>query len=216
MRFCTRTHSHPSLAPSSEPFTKSTLVLSIPPFESSLTQSLQGFPAARDFVHHHFLSRLLPPTTSPLAPPTASSDLSPLLKFSNPTQILTSTLASLSLPPSSHRLLKESGRLSSHPTFLTGVFSGENKLGEGFGSSLKMSEWRASEDALRRWYLGGRVKAGLPSDAWSKGAFEGMQEGLTEGESRLLSFHLRMATDVIENVVEQESRVPRKSTRPSA
>lgn len=56
-------------------------------------------------------------------------------------------------------------------------------MGEGFGSSIKMSEWRASEDALRRLYLGGREKGGLPSDEWVKGAsaFVGIKEGETEG-----------------------------------
>lgn len=87
------------------------------------------------------------------------------------------------MPPSTHQILKESGRLSSHPTFLSGVFSGDRKLGEGFGSSIKMSEWRASEDALRRLYLGGKEKGGLPSDAWvdGKARFEGLKLGEDEG-----------------------------------
>ena len=85
------------------------------------------------------------------------------------------------MPSSTHRLLKESGRLSSHPTFLSGVFSGERKLGEGFGSSIRMSEWRASEDALRRLYLGGRNKGGLPSDPFVGKSFEGMSIGESEG-----------------------------------
>ena len=70
------------------------------------------------------------------------------------------------VPRPSHRLLKESGRLSSRATFLSGVYAGETKLGEGFGSSIKMSEWRASEDALRRLYLGGRKEGELPSEGW--------------------------------------------------
>lgn len=46
-----------------------------------------------------------------------------------------------------------------------------------------MSEWRASEDALRRMYLGGRVKGELPSEPWVAGtAFEGIQLGDVEGE----------------------------------
>lgn len=80
--------------------------------------------------------------------------------------------------------MKESGRLSAHATFVSGVFSGSEKLGEGFGSSLKMSEWRASEDALRRMYLGGREKSALPSEAWCSGAeFGGLKLGETEGKS---------------------------------
>jgi hypothetical protein len=39
------------------------------------------------------------------------------------------------------------------PLFVIGLFSGGQKLGEGYGSSLKMAEWRAAEDSLRRIYL---------------------------------------------------------------
>lgn len=129
----------------------------------------QGFVAARSFVHSHFLSRLLPDPTTTLASPTAISDLVPLLKFDRPTHLLANKLRSFSLPSPSHRLLKESGRLSSRPTFLSGVFSGDKKIGEGFGSSIKMSEHRASEDALRRLYFAGREEGeGLPSDGWAR------------------------------------------------
>lgn len=51
------------------------------------------------------------------------------------------------------RLLSETGRLSSSPVFVVGIFSGSDKLGEGFGTSLKMAEYRAAEDALHRLYL---------------------------------------------------------------
>lgn len=70
------------------------------------------------------------------------------------------------------RLLKETGRLSISPMFVVGIYSGADKLGEGFGSSLKMAEYRvsytpglssfvssltyviqAAEDALLRLYL---------------------------------------------------------------
>ena len=40
------------------------------------------------------------------------------------------------------RLLKETGRFSNSPVFVVGIFSGADKLGEGFGSSLKMAEFR--------------------------------------------------------------------------
>lgn len=148
-----------------------------------------GFAAARTFCRAHFLSRLLPPSASTfLASPAASSDILPLLKFSNPNRVLSLSLTSHGLPPLRHALLKESGRLTAHPTFVTGAFSGDVKLGEGFGSSLRMSEWRASEDALRRVYLGGgRVEGGVPTDAWAgagEGAFKGWKNasGWTEVE----------------------------------
>ena len=42
-------------------------------------------------------------------------------------------------------------------------------MGEGLGAIVGMSEWRASEDALRRVYLGGgRLDGGLPTDAWAR------------------------------------------------
>ncbi|CAG8654071.1 13918_t:CDS:2, partial [Acaulospora colombiana] len=51
------------------------------------------------------------------------------------------------------RLLRESGRSTNSPIYVVGIFSGVDKLGEGFGSSLKMAEYRAAEDALHRLYL---------------------------------------------------------------
>ncbi|BGP21126.1 hypothetical protein JCM10213_008961 [Rhodosporidiobolus nylandii] len=133
-----------------------------------------GLEATRSFVHAHFLSRLVPPTSTQLASPTASSDLSPLLKFTQPSRVLSLTLQAHGLPALRHSLLKESGRLSAHPTFVSGAFAGSTKLGEGFGSSIRMSEWRASEDALRRVYLGGGRREGLPSvegfQGWSNAA----------------------------------------------
>ncbi|GAA5945612.1 hypothetical protein JCM3775_000542, partial [Rhodotorula graminis] len=126
-----------------------------------------GFAAARTFVHAHFLARVVPPTSTVLASPSAAQDLAPLLKFNNPARVLSLSLTQHGLDPLRHALVKESGRLSAHPTFVTGAFSGDVKLGEGFGSSVRMSEHRASEDALRRVYLGGRRNVGLPSDAWA-------------------------------------------------
>ena len=42
------------------------------------------------------------------------------------------------------RLLSETGRFSNSPIFVVGVYSGADKLGEGFGASLKMAEYRVS------------------------------------------------------------------------
>jgi hypothetical protein len=47
-----------------------------------------------------------------------------------------------------NRLLRETGRLSSAPIFVVGVFTGKDKLGEGFGSSLKMAEYRVRRARL--------------------------------------------------------------------
>lgn len=100
---------------------------------------MQGFAAVRRFVHAHFLSR--------------QADLLPLLKFFNPRWSLQSTIQKYGLEAPVTRLIAETGRLSISPIFVVGVWSGTSKLGEGYGSSLKMAEWRACEDALRRIYL---------------------------------------------------------------
>ncbi|CAE6519331.1 unnamed protein product [Rhizoctonia solani] len=94
---------------------------------------------ARKFVHAHFLSREL--------------DIRPLLKYSDPKLALINTVRKYQRDPPISRLLQESGRQSNSPTFIVGIFSGEDKLGEGFGSSLKMAEYRAAEDAMHRLYL---------------------------------------------------------------
>lgn len=56
------------------------------------------------------------------------------------------------------RVLAETGRLSIAPIFVLGVYSGTTKLGEGYGSSLAMAEYRACEDALKRIYLSSEEK----------------------------------------------------------
>ncbi|KAG8956784.1 hypothetical protein FRC04_000262 [Tulasnella sp. 424] len=94
---------------------------------------------ARALVHKYFLSREV--------------DLRPLIKFRNPTQALQETVKAFGREKPVSRLLKETGRYSISPMYVVGVFSGADKLGEGFGSSLRMAEFRASEDALRKLYL---------------------------------------------------------------
>lgn len=49
------------------------------------------------------------------------------------------------IPP---RLLKETGRFSNSPIFVVGIYSGADKLGEGFGNSLKMAEYRVCDQTL--------------------------------------------------------------------
>lgn len=144
-----------------------------------------GFAAARDFAHRHFLARLAPGA----ARAQAVADLAPLFKFGNPSHVLTSMLRRHSMPETVHRVLRESGRLSNRAMFLVGAFSGDKKLGEGFGSSLKMAAFRASEDALVRAFLAGPtnetwLKAGLPSDAWAdpENEFAGLVPGASEIE----------------------------------
>ncbi|SPO24580.1 related to MRPL3 - Mitochondrial ribosomal protein, large subunit [Ustilago trichophora] len=98
-----------------------------------------GLSAARTFVTAHFLNRSL--------------NLAPLLKFNDPKHALASTCAKYGKQPPQSRMIAESGRLSISPIFVVGVWSGATKIGEGSGSSIRMAEFRAAEDALRRLYL---------------------------------------------------------------
>jgi large subunit ribosomal protein L44 len=110
----------------------------------------QGFATARELVRSQFLSR--------------QADIVPLLKFHHPKRVLQHTIRKYGREPVVSRLLKETGRASLSPIFIVGVFSGAQKLGEGFGSSLKMADFRANEDALRRLYMTKNDTGSLPTD----------------------------------------------------
>lgn len=119
---------------------------SIPRALTALVYQHRSLPAARRFAHKYFLSRDI--------------DLRSMIKFRDPKKALQETVAKFGRerPISrcvisllwcqdlnySHigRLLKETGRLSISPVFVVGIYSGGEKLGEGFGSSLKMAEFR--------------------------------------------------------------------------
>ncbi|CAO0802501.1 unnamed protein product [Mucor circinelloides] len=90
----------------------------------------QGQDAAKKFIHDFVLSR--------------DFDVRPTIKVQEPKRHLSILMKQLNKQPAVSRLLSETGRHSSAPVFIVGVFSGENKLGEGFGSSLKMAEFRVS------------------------------------------------------------------------
>jgi large subunit ribosomal protein L44 len=76
-----------------------------------------------------------------------------MLKFVEPKRALLEMVKKYNREPPKSRLLKETGRYSNSPVFVVGIFSGPDQIGEGFGSSLKMAEFRAAEDALARVYL---------------------------------------------------------------
>lgn len=116
----------------------------IPRALTALVYQQRSLLTARKFAHSFFLSREV--------------DLRPLLKFRDPKMALSLTVSkfqrdrpisrfvriSLFIFRSSrpYRLLKETGRLSNAPVFVVGIYSGADQLGEGFGSSLKMAEYR--------------------------------------------------------------------------
>ena len=98
-----------------------------------------GSAATKSFHQNHVLSRHLP--------------LHTLFHFTHPTRDLSRLCAREGFEPPVARLLSETGRLSRTPVFVVGVFSGEDKLGEGAGSSLNEARVRAAAAALRSWYL---------------------------------------------------------------
>ncbi|KAI8872422.1 hypothetical protein GQ42DRAFT_108644, partial [Ramicandelaber brevisporus] len=81
-----------------------------------------------------------------------------------PTRTVKVLFARKKLGPPVARLLKETGRDSSNPVFIVGIFSGVNKMGEGFGSSMKMAEYRACKDVLVRYFGKEALDYQLPSD----------------------------------------------------
>ncbi|WFD44525.1 54S ribosomal protein L3 mitochondrial [Malassezia psittaci] len=102
-----------------------------------------GMAATRGFVHSHLLSRRL--------------DLGSLIKFHDPKRVLSATCKKYGKPTPESRMIAETGRKSISPVFVVGVYSGAVKLGEGTGSAIRMAEYRAAEDALRRLYLAERA-----------------------------------------------------------
>ncbi len=66
------------------------------------------------------------------------------------------------------KLLSESGRLSTNSMYIVGVYDGlDNKLGEGNGPSILLSQKRACIDALRKIYLREAQSIIRPSDTFS-------------------------------------------------
>lgn len=82
-----------------------------------------------------------------------SVDVRQLMAFSRPTRELAILCEREGLEPPVSRLMAETGRYSSAPVFVVGVFSGDQKLGEGQGSSLREARTRAAVNALQGWYL---------------------------------------------------------------
>ncbi|KAI5784986.1 ribonuclease III domain-containing protein [Peziza echinospora] len=76
-----------------------------------------------------------------------------LFQFDQPTRQLSRLCAREGFAPPVARLLSETGRRSRTPVFVVGVYSGEERLGEGYGPSLDEARIRAAVAALRAWYL---------------------------------------------------------------
>ncbi|KAI8093536.1 ribonuclease III domain-containing protein [Halteromyces radiatus] len=112
----------------------------------------QGPDAAKKMVHDYILNN-------------RTIDLLPAFRRMEAKRSLSALLNRSKKERAVSRLLSETGRKSSSPVFVVGVFSGNKKLGEGFGSSLKMAEHRACRDALMNHYAQEQKDYILPSDA---------------------------------------------------
>ena len=112
----------------------------------------QGGKAARSFVHDFVISQL------------ASKDLGELIKLQHPRFILHAVLKSKGKPRPVSRLIKESGRATHFPSFVVGVYSGTELLGEGCGTSLKRAEREAMLASLRTHFQMELANVVLPSD----------------------------------------------------
>lgn len=108
-----------------------------------------GSPLVKRFFRDHFLSRHL--------------DISTLFDFRTPTRDLSRLCAREGFDNPVARLISETGRLSRHPVFVVGVYSGKDKLGEGAGSSLDEARTRAAAAALKAWYLYRPTEVTVPS-----------------------------------------------------
>ncbi|KAJ5491017.1 hypothetical protein N7539_002584 [Penicillium diatomitis] len=115
-----------------------------------------GRPAAKRFFEQHFLSRHL--------------DISQLFNFSQPARDLARLCARENFEPPVARIISETGRKSRHPVFVVGIFSGQDKLGEGAGASLIEARERAALAALKGWYLYSPLNVRVPSSMEEEGA----------------------------------------------
>jgi len=109
-----------------------------------------GRHSARQFQQLHVLARTL--------------NLSAIFDFKFPTRDLSRLCLREGFEPPVARLISETGRLSRHPVFVVGVYSGRDKLGEGAGASLDEARVRAATAALKGWYLYSPMDVVTPSE----------------------------------------------------
>ncbi|KAK4644434.1 54S ribosomal protein L3 mitochondrial [Podospora bellae-mahoneyi] len=132
-----------------------------------------GRAAAKSFVKAHVLCREL--------------DLERLFAFKHPTLELAMLCAREEFEPPVARLLSETGRLSRTPVFVVGVYSGNDKLGEGQGATLEQARLKAAMHALKAWYLyspgeGAKVPSDVLEMETGGGGGGGEQQGQGQGQ----------------------------------
>ncbi len=116
-----------------------------------------GPKSARKMVHDFVVSQL------------AGKDLDELIKLQHPHIMLCSILASQGRPKPIARLISESGRTTHFPSFVVGVYSDGDLLGEGTGTSLKRAEKEAMITSLRSHFQKELLSTPLPSDLEEEG-----------------------------------------------
>ncbi|KAI9504805.1 54S ribosomal protein L3 mitochondrial [Coemansia spiralis] len=99
----------------------------------------QGAQMAKQFVHQHIIQ------SRPI-------EVENVVELKNPKVMLRALMKQKNMEPPVARILKETGRFTSSPVFIVGVFGGSRMVGMGYGSSLKMAEYRAAKDALLKHY----------------------------------------------------------------
>ena len=109
-----------------------------------------GRVAAKRFYREHFMSRQLA--------------MASLFNFRMPTRDLSRLCAREGFRSPVARIESETGRKSRHPVFVVGVYSGNEKLGEGAGSSLDEARTKAAVAALKGWYLYSPLDFRVPSE----------------------------------------------------
>lgn len=106
----------------------STALASVPRALIALVHQKKSLASARKFAQTFFLSR--------------DVDIRSMLKFRDPKKALVELVEKFGRERPKSRLLKETGRFTNSPVFVVGIYSGADELGQGFGSSLKMAEFR--------------------------------------------------------------------------
>ncbi|KAJ2760759.1 54S ribosomal protein L3 mitochondrial [Coemansia sp. BCRC 34490] len=99
----------------------------------------QGDAAAKRFIAKHIVH------SKPV-------DVENVMVIKNPKLMLRALCKRKELQYPVARILKETGRFTSSPVFIVGIFTGTRMVGMGYGSSIKMAEFRAAKDALLKHY----------------------------------------------------------------
>lgn len=98
-----------------------------------------GPQGVRQFIDHHILSRDL--------------DILRSFRVSEPGRELSHLCLREGLDRPTTRLIAESGRRTNSPVFVQAVYTGQEKLSEGQGASLKESKFIAESNALKSWLM---------------------------------------------------------------